>query len=202
MTHVNFHYPTIENRSVRLLNVRGSSSGQSRLECNFLHGSLDDEHLRYEAISYCWADQTPTQLIRCEGEEALVTKNCEAALFRFRPCLENETRLLWIDSLCINQNDIQERNCQVGLMGEIYAKADQVLIWLGNESGGPLPHEPQYYIDAFDWMVRLADAAEYQDLGRRTQRLLQLMQELKSSSKMHALHFDNMRLRGSGESLA
>lgn len=40
-------------------------------------------------------------------------------------------RLLWIDALCINQNDIEERNEHINRMAEIYQRADGVCIWLG-----------------------------------------------------------------------
>jgi hypothetical protein len=43
-------------------------------------------------------------------------------------------RKLWIDALCINQEDIAERNVQVQRMGNIYQTAKGVLIWLGEAS--------------------------------------------------------------------
>ena len=42
--------------------------------------------------------------------------------------------MLWVDALCINQQDIPERNDQVKKMCRIYSKASCVLIWLGAES--------------------------------------------------------------------
>lgn len=39
--------------------------------------------------------------------------------------------LLWIDSICINQEDVEERNSQVKIMGDIYKNASTVVIWLG-----------------------------------------------------------------------
>jgi hypothetical protein len=43
----------------------------------------------------------------------------------------NETRLLWIDAICINQQDVQERNHQVRIMSHIYKWAECVRVWLG-----------------------------------------------------------------------
>ena len=40
---------------------------------------------------------------------------------------------LWLDALCINQEDLRERNHQVGLMRSIYINTDNVLLWLGEE---------------------------------------------------------------------
>ena len=43
-------------------------------------------------------------------------------------------RTLWIDALCINQDDLVERSAQVSIMGSIYSNTSKVLIWLGEES--------------------------------------------------------------------
>ncbi len=64
-----------------------------------------------------------------------VTKNLEAALrnLRYRPIhgAASNDRILWIDAICINQNDIQERNVQVRRMVDIYKSAVRVVVWLG-----------------------------------------------------------------------
>jgi hypothetical protein len=41
------------------------------------------------------------------------------------------TGYLWIDAISINQETLEERNHQVGIMGEIYSRAECVIIWLG-----------------------------------------------------------------------
>ncbi len=61
----------------------------------------------------------------------MVTENLVTALLRFRN-LTNQ-RVLWIDSICIDQNAIEERNHQVKLMGNVYQRGSRVLIWLGEE---------------------------------------------------------------------
>ena len=48
--------------------------------------------------------------------------------------LSERIRYLWVDSICINQDDVRERNHQVKKMTEIYAVAVQVLVYLGEES--------------------------------------------------------------------
>jgi hypothetical protein len=44
-------------------------------------------------------------------------------------------RVLWADALCINQDDLEERNQQVSLMGFIFGRAQTVLVWLGTSTG-------------------------------------------------------------------
>ena len=51
------------------------------------------------------------------------------ALIAFR--LPDQTRRIWVDAICINQNDLTERQSQVRLMGALYGKAEHVLCWLG-----------------------------------------------------------------------
>jgi hypothetical protein len=61
-----------------------------------------------------------------------VTKNCELALRYLRK--ENSNRVLWVDAICINQKDKKERGHQVGMMRNVYSKATEVLVWLGESS--------------------------------------------------------------------
>jgi hypothetical protein len=42
-----------------------------------------------------------------------------------------DERLVWIDALCINQSDDEEKTEQVRRMGEVYAQAKQVIVYLG-----------------------------------------------------------------------
>jgi hypothetical protein len=94
------------------------------------------ENPPYEALSYTWAtedgDCSLSSQIRCSDARLLVTKNCELALRYLRET--DSRRILWVDSICINQRDFKERSHQVGIMRDVYATAPQVLIWLGEAS--------------------------------------------------------------------
>jgi len=76
-----------------------------------------------------------TTEIIVDGKPVFVGKNLEKALRTLReiPEVKNGTRV-WVDALCINQNDIAEKNVEVKRMGEIYGKADRVISWLGEEN--------------------------------------------------------------------
>jgi Heterokaryon incompatibility protein (HET) len=96
--------------------------------------SLDESDggiLPYAALSYVWGKHSTARTIIVNSATLFVTPNLFAALKQFRN--PTETVNLWIDALCINQDDIQERNAQVSLMGEIYRRARVVLMWLGEE---------------------------------------------------------------------
>ncbi|TGO51878.1 hypothetical protein BELL_1700g00010 [Botrytis elliptica] len=70
-----------------------------------------------------------------DGVPVLIGKNLEKALRTLReiPDIANGTRI-WVDALCINQQDIEERNFEVRRMSEIYQKASRVISYLGDES--------------------------------------------------------------------
>jgi len=67
-----------------------------------------------------------------DGEAFNVGVNLWHALSWLRHQYKSE--VFWIDAICINQNDIPERNAQVQIMGDIYEQADKVVIWLGEEA--------------------------------------------------------------------
>ena len=69
------------------------------------------------------------QAIICDGVEVLVGGELYAALKRLRD--KDNPRVMWVDALCINQGDPEERKGHVQLMGQIYAQASKVVIWLG-----------------------------------------------------------------------
>jgi hypothetical protein len=87
----------------------------------------------YNALSYVWGDPTHTTCVRCNNEsyegELGVGANLAEALTSFR--LTDKPRRIWADALCINQQDLDERQSQVRLMGAVFGEAEEVLCWLG-----------------------------------------------------------------------
>ncbi|PMD60763.1 HET-domain-containing protein [Hyaloscypha bicolor E] len=86
----------------------------------------------YEALSYTWGDPTMNHSLPIEGYSLLTTKNAFEALHALAPHWGK--RLVWIDSICINQGDDVEKGRQVALMGEIYKQATRTVSWLGGSS--------------------------------------------------------------------
>jgi hypothetical protein len=92
------------------------------------HASLD--HCpEYEALSYHWGDAAVTWQIFLEGAVFFVTKNLEEALRYF--IASGKSGCIWIDAICINQLDNEERTQQVQSITKIYESAIRVLVWLG-----------------------------------------------------------------------
>lgn len=94
-----------------------------------LHKVSLEENPAYEALSYVWGDPKATLPITLNGSLFHVTTNLGSALRRLRKTTKK--RVIWIDALCINQQDMQERNEQVKIMGAIYASSQELLLWLG-----------------------------------------------------------------------
>ena len=88
----------------------------------------------YEALSYVWGttdNQSDIKIGPSGNDRIAITRNLAVALPYLRH--KNEIRTLWIDALCINQQDLRERSSQVKMMGDIYQLADRVIVWLGTE---------------------------------------------------------------------
>ncbi|KAF2867959.1 heterokaryon incompatibility protein-domain-containing protein, partial [Massariosphaeria phaeospora] len=121
----------ILGQEIRLLSLDSGSLADA-VTCHIIHVNLLDKPA-FEALSYTWATQSGdaslSQIIYCDQRPIMITRNCEAALRRLRK--RAGRRLLWVDAICINQNNEEEKNHQVGLMDVIYSSASQVLIYLG-----------------------------------------------------------------------
>jgi Heterokaryon incompatibility protein (HET) len=88
-----------------------------------------DRVQKYVALSYTWGSKFRPCNIVVNGIETEVTSNVYLALQDLR--FKEDSRLLWIDALCINQSDEKEKSYQVQQMGLIYKNAEKVIIWLG-----------------------------------------------------------------------
>lgn len=101
------------------------------------HSSSHVETLPYEALSYHWGAGEYSCKIKIhapDGDPAefRIKPNLYAALNHLR--FPDRSRRLWIDAICINQDDDDEKNAQVSLMADVYSKAQSVCVWLGEAS--------------------------------------------------------------------
>ncbi|RYP66049.1 hypothetical protein DL769_006151 [Monosporascus sp. CRB-8-3] len=107
--------------------------GDQPLECTLEHVALDDSP-SYEALSYVRDGIEETEDIICSGKLLAVATHLYSALRHIR--LPSQPRNLWVDAICVNQHDNEERGRQVRLMRRIYPKAKNLLIWLGEADSG------------------------------------------------------------------
>ena len=122
-------YQTLNNRlrEIRLLVLLPKPHPEdNRIQCKLLVSSLYSAP-EYEALSYTWGNPDNFNF-RIWVDDVLVPvrRNLLCALRVLRRDIE---RLLWVDALCINQEDNHEKGLQVEIIGKIFRHADQV--WCG-----------------------------------------------------------------------
>ena len=96
---------------------------------------LENPHTpRYEALSYTWGQEPENDLIWLHNNPLAIKPNLRAALLSLR--LPNMARRLWIDAVCIDQSNVDERSRQVQYMRLVYKRAARVIVWLGLRTPG------------------------------------------------------------------
>ncbi|KIW14732.1 hypothetical protein PV08_07516 [Exophiala spinifera] len=103
----------------------------------------------YVVLSYYWGPEMPKSSIILNGEPFQIRQNLHDALDLLRSCARiRQGFKLWVDSICINQDDTAERNQQVSRMRDIYASAWQVVTWLGPARG-----DSDFAVAALQWIA-------------------------------------------------
>jgi len=137
-----YTYTPLDNaqREIRLLHILPKYSSLPRtaklrseedidtVGCFFSPTTLQDPS-DFEALSYVWGDASNKKIIRLQGHDFPVTENLHQALVHLRE--DYKERICWIDALCINQGDLDERASQVSQMEHIYRQAKEVIVFLG-----------------------------------------------------------------------
>ncbi|KAK2736972.1 heterokaryon incompatibility protein [Colletotrichum kahawae] len=115
-----------EIRLIRLLPAR-----MFKIKCEVVHAPITNPPT-YIAVSYAWGDAGDTRRLELEGTEIPVSASLHGALQALRR--KNEVVTVWVDALCIDQYNRDERTQQVQMMTKIYSTADSVAVWLGPEA--------------------------------------------------------------------
>ena len=194
--------PAKEDDDTLHIKIGGATISQSSGEPTFKTCTK-----QYHAISYTWSGEPRDHRVFCFGKPVPVTKSCFDILCAVRR--QVGSTLIWIDQLCINQLEtswgLQERSRQIQMMGEIYAGAKSVIVWLERPalSGARLMHalslmehladKQKIAVDGVpvsfsrstsDWAC-LFDLLENRYFGRRW-----ILQEVAADSPVYAL-FDH-----------
>jgi hypothetical protein len=115
-----------EPSSIRLVQLLPPLPG-SLLQCRMFHATTQSD---YKCLSYMWGDPMPLHRISVNGKIMLVREN----LFNFLDHAstkwgrEDPPQSLWIDAICIDQENTTEKNHQVQRMGRIFSLASEVLV--------------------------------------------------------------------------
>lgn len=134
---VPFQYDTLPTPPqppyIRTISLRSSSPNS--IDCD-LQTHLLTEDVPFDALSYVWEDKGATEVVHCNGRHLKITRSLYEILDRLRSIQSSTPRRLWVDAVCINQHNNEERSQQVVLMKQIYTQAQWVLIWLGSDPDG------------------------------------------------------------------
>ncbi|KAK3983954.1 heterokaryon incompatibility protein 6, OR allele [Cladorrhinum sp. PSN332] len=121
--------PSNNARAFRLLYLLSGARGDG-IRCHLIDSDLDEEEDKFEALSYVWGDSSAPTPIQVNDATFPVGENLHSALLNLRSV--QDTRVLWVDAICINQSDDGEKDTQVGMMGDIYRRSLSAVVWFGN----------------------------------------------------------------------
>ena len=121
-----------DTNTIRLLCLTPSEDLTAPIECRLhiypLEKSNKATHI-YQALSYVWGVSETLRSVFIDKQPLPVTANLHAALLQLRD--RTFERIIWVDAICINQKDEEEKSHQIGLMAKIFGLADRVIVYLG-----------------------------------------------------------------------
>ncbi|CAD6575078.1 MAG: hypothetical protein ASARMPRED_007045 [Alectoria sarmentosa] len=148
-------YPPLPADSIRILTLLPGKP-ESTIRCELSIRSLYDSR-DYEVLSYALERRKSESFINVNGYTIRVNPYLESSIESLR--YADRPRYLWVDDLCVNQKDIEERNSHVALVASIVTRASGVCIWLGKRD--------EYCHWAFSSYKSILDADNFDDSGDR-----------------------------------
>ncbi|KAF2464484.1 HET-domain-containing protein [Lindgomyces ingoldianus] len=180
-SHPIYQYqPLPRDDCIRLLVLLPGSYDEPKLSCRLLSVPLE-EAPSFEALSYVWGTPVNTAVIDCCRGYLPIRANLETALRQLRH--RAETRWLWVDALCINQEDDSERGNQVRMMGLIYFQATRVVIWLGLD-------DTQYEEDGV--FVQVPASGVFETISKTAQRIFEDIERFDVIKSMPVVTLDDL----------
>ncbi|CCD51186.1 hypothetical protein BofuT4_P085480.1 [Botrytis cinerea T4] len=158
--------------NIRMLRLLPSEDEAAPLHCELCNYSLQRSSIRthlYEALSYVWGDPKQTLSIYVDKAQFQVTVNLHAALLQLRDY--SFERIIWVDAICIDQNNKEERKQQVQLMAQIYISAHRVIVWLGEQTV-----EKQGALEDIQLAANNEELIEHSKKEIKQQQILNLLQ--------------------------
>ncbi|KAJ8131079.1 hypothetical protein O1611_g2543 [Lasiodiplodia mahajangana] len=168
---------------IRLLKVTPGKDGEP-IRCTYEIASVDG-NVPYETLSYVWGRGDRNKPIMVEGTNAELTSNLFAALNRIRH--EALTRYLWVDALCINQEDSTEKMAQVNMMHKIYSNCVQCNLWLGDIDASTLGITEPEALEAAKGALDVVRILAGQHFEARLPHLTTTAQQVQAGRALKAL---------------
>lgn len=122
-----FQYSQLEDATaqIRLLRICSFDNATEKVELRITSHFIQDAP-EFVAISYTWGSPSNLSSVLLNDSRIEVRENCHNALLQCRQ--QNIKQHIWIDSICINQDNIDEKGTQVAMMASLYRHASQVLV--------------------------------------------------------------------------
>ena len=131
-----FSYLELQPGEIRLLKLLPATNESEQIRCELLHAPLHSAP-SYEAISYEWRSTPGTARVEAATGTLDISKTLEHALRGMR--WKETARMLWADGICINQDNGDEVQSQLPMMGKIYELSRVALVWLGDSTQATVP---------------------------------------------------------------
>lgn len=120
--------PILQACEIRLIRLSSRKDESQPVLCTMKHVTLPTD---FVTLSYTWGNTQPIQTIYIDGNPFLVGQNLYNFLASISLTGYCDDKWIWIDQICINQKNLDDRNQQVSQMGGIYKGANEVIAWLG-----------------------------------------------------------------------
>ncbi|KAK4452733.1 heterokaryon incompatibility protein-domain-containing protein, partial [Podospora aff. communis PSN243] len=144
------HQPLDESEDcIRLIEISPITPKSLEIQCIIKHVRLS-ERPQYEALSYMWGDSSKTMDILIDGKVFGVTVNLRDGLWYLRQRANGSSMKFWVDAICINQGDMNEKIRQIRIMRQIYSQAQTVVAWLGGRWTLPIRRREDKSLCAFN----------------------------------------------------
>ena len=127
-----YQYEPLEAGSLRLILLLEADDLEDDLECAILHKPLLSKP-EYTALSYVWGTERDNCAIYVGDKYLSIGTNLDTALRYLRR--KDRSLCLWVDALCINQSNVEERNHHVHQMRRIYEASTDTVVYLGDQTG-------------------------------------------------------------------
>lgn len=157
------------NSEIRLLEFVDTKMNESRVECLIHKVSLHEE-VNFTALSYVWGGSCKSGEILLDQVPMPVTPNLENSLrwakYHWKkkfPDRDVSRLRLWADGVCINQDDIKERNHQIQLMKDLHSKAELVISAVAHNHSR-VPRAFQVYHDVYDILINSEPRFSFDDI--------------------------------------
>jgi hypothetical protein len=136
--------------TIRLILLQPSADLEAGIQCSLISLTLEqcDKDLveHYVALSYVWGDTTAKRQVSVDGAMLEITASLDCALRHLRDA--STVRRVWADGICINQDNVDDRNRQVRIMSSIYSLARHTIIFLG--PGSPDSNKVMEFLASHD----------------------------------------------------